>query len=702
MPEEKSPEQTADEKILATSKKRFDLCAEAEKDQRTVGLDDLKFRAGEQWPIQVINQRNAENRPCLTINVIPARERQILNDQRQNRQAIKVSPVGEGAEQETAEIIEGIVRHIEYDSNADIAYDTASACQLRNGWGYIRLITVEEDGQQEIKIRRVPNPFQIYMDPSCQEADYSDAKYAFVFDTLTKEEFEQEYPDAELCSVDDWNGIGDKAGDWISEEGVRIVEYFYIEPKTKKVKWVKHNGYEILERTDWQGKWIPIVPVLGDEIFVDGKRSYEGLVRWAKDPIRMKNFASSALVETISLAPKAPWLAKFGQTEDFPQWKTANTQAHDVLVWKSTEQGDTAPVRLVQEPAIQAIGALGATFDEAIRDVMGIYEAQYGARSQEKSGKAIIAKKQQGEIANFHYQDNLTRAVRFLGRQIVDLIRKVYNTAMVRRIIGQDGAQKLVQINQKFQSGQDQQGNPITKIYDLRTGKYDLEVKSGSYQSQREEAVQMMVQFAEVYPKLAEIAGDLIVGEMDFHNAQKIAERIKKTLPPNLADDDQGDPKVQLQQAQAQMSQMGQQIDLLSKANSQMLDVIQQKQVEQEGKREIAEMQEKTKILVAEITTKAQESQLRLKMEQDQWLALHGSADAVGKVAQQAAHDQASQQSDQQHESDMQGSDQAHQSGMADQQAQIAARQADQGHQQTLEQQQQAADLAPEPATSNA
>lgn len=680
-----------DQAILNTSKKRFELCQEAEKNLREVALDDLKFRAGEQWPEAIKNQRQVEKRPCLTINVLPARERQVLNDQRQNRPAIKVSAVDDKADVDTAEVLQGIIRHIEYDSNADVAYDTAFASACRIGFGYMRLITEIEDGQQVIKIKRVTNAFQVYMDPSCEEPDYSDANFGFFITTFTRDEYVEQYPDSELASLDDWESTGNKDPEWLSKDGVRVAEYFY--KKDGKVKWCLHNAVEILKKTDWLGRWIPIIPVLGDELNVDGHKMLEGIVRHAKDPMRMQNFMASAEVEAIALAPKAPYVAAYGQTEDFPEWKTANTQNHAVLRYKpvSSDGKDVGkPERNIAEPAIQAITESRMHFAEDLRDVTGIYQAQYGAKSQEVSGRAISAKKQQGEVANFHYIDNLTRALRFLGRQVLELIQKLYTAKMAIRTLGEDNTQKVVLINQMFNGRQ----------FSIGTGKYDVILSAGpSYATKRQEAADAMIEFSKVYPKLPEVAGDIMVASMDWPNHEKVAERIKKTLPQGLADDDPSDPKVALQQMQAQLRQAGQQIELLSKANSEMLDVIKQKQVEQEGKREITEMQERTKILVAEISTKAQESQLRMKMEQDQWLALHGSAHDLGLAAQQSQQDQQAQAADQNHEAGMQASDQAQESGMADKQAAIASQQADQGHAQTLEQQQQAADLAPEPAS---
>ena len=745
MPEDEKPTSKtgqSDQAILDTSKERFKLCEDAERELRKVALDDLKFRAGEQWDLNVKNKRAAENRPCMTVNVLAARERQILNNQRENRPAIKVNPTDDAGTVETGEILQGIIRHIEYDSDADTAYDTASASQCRNGFGYIRLLTEYESPtsmQQVIKIQREPNPFQIYMDPSSKKADRSDACFAFSFTTLTKAEYKEDYPGTELASLDDWNSVGDKDPGWLSEDGVRIVEYFYIEKEkdillqlsngktilnsklTKlprkvtivdkrdtevcTVKYCKHNAVEILEKNDWPGQWIPIIPVLGDEVNVDGKVTYEGMVRWSKDPMRMKNVMASAEVEAIMLAPKAPWLAAAGQTEDFPEWKTANTQNHAVLRYKPIDINGKdvgPPQRIVQEPAIQAIAEAGAAFDEALRDVQGIYEAQYGARSQEKSGIAIARKTQQGEVANFHYSDNLTRAIKFLGRQILDLIPKIYSAPTVMRIIGEDGTQKVVKVNQMFTVGEGQ--NATQKKYDLTAGTYDVTVSSGpSWQTKRQEAVASMLELAKSFPKLPEVAGDLMVQSMDWPNHEKVAERLKKAMPPGLADDDPQDPKAQVQQLQGQLKQAGQQIAVLSKVNEEALDMIKTKQVEQQGKFAIEKMKEEMQttrvVTVAEINTKAQDSTQRGQWEHEAYMESMRLAHEVGTQAVDNAAAMRKQASEQAHAGATQVMDQAHESGMADKQAEIASQQADQGHQQALEQQQQAAELQPEPAT---
>jgi hypothetical protein len=692
-----------DKEILEEAQARFELCVDAEKDVRRLALDDLQFRANidqAQWPATLRDERNAQSKPCLTINVLPARERQILNDQRQNRPAIKVSPVDDTGDEKTAEVLQGVVRHIEYDSNSDVAVDTAFSSAARIGFGYMRVITdfeYPDSFDQCIKIKRIPNPFSVYMDPNCFEPDYSDAEFGFIVTDYTKDEYKREFPGSQLADMDKWTTIGNTQPGWIQDEGARVAEYFYKERKKDKllqvqnaagetrsifaselsgempkgvrvlnereteresIKWLKINGVEVLERTEWPGRWIPIIPVLGDELDVDGKKVLEGIVRHTKDPIRMQNYMASAEVEAIALAPKSPWLVAAGQTEDFPEWKTANSKNHHVLRYTVKDINGTLvppPARIVQEPAIAAITEARMHFVDDLKAVTGIYDAQLGARSNEQTGKAILARQQQGQISNFHYVDNLTRAIRHLGRIVIDLIPKIYNKPRVMRIIGEDGKQETVQVNQRFNE------NGVDKLYDLTTGRYDVTVTSGpSYQTMRQQSAESMIQVSQAFPELWKVAGDIMAGFFDWPGHEKLAERLKKTLPPELVDDQDGDPEAQLVKAQAQIKQLMQQHQVLTQVVEQQTEMIKTKQVEQQGKVEQTKIQEQSRqfieqlkieaqITIAEINTKAQMSRDREQFTNDVWNKTHDSAHQFAMQKDQQGHDQgmAAQQADQ-------------------------------------------------------
>ena len=688
----------AEDEILIEARKRFVRCEEAEHRLRELAMDDLRFRAGEQWPEKLKAQRNLDARPCLTINILPARERQILNDQRQNRPSIKISAVDDGADEDTAEIIQGLIRHIEYDSNAEVAYDTAFAAAVRSGFGYFRVITEEEGDRQVIKIKRVRNAFMVYMDPNCQEPDYSDAKFGFVFTTFTKNEFKDEYPDSELSLMDDWTSIGDHAPGWVEKDGVRVAEYFYFEKG--KITWCKINGIEILERTEWPGRWIPIIPVLGDEIDLDGERQLEGMVRHTKDAVRMQNYMASAEVEAIALAPKAPFVVAGGQIEGYEKfWRQLNTRNLAYLPYKPVAQNGAAvppPQRQLAEPAIQAITQARAQFSQDLQDITGIYYAQLGQRSNETSGVAINNRRVGGELTNFHYQDNLARSIKHLGNILLDLIPHVYDDKRIVRIVNPDGTDKRVQINAPFQN----KGKKT--IYDLRKGRYGVVVSTGpGFQTKRQEAAAGMIEMTKAWPPMMQLAGDLLVKNLDWPGHEELAERLRKAMPPQLLDDNTDDPKVVAQKLQSENMMLMQH----NQANMQIMQKLQQelqaKVVDNQFKADIAKHKEEVQMIlqlakmendraIAEIESKAQDAQQRRKLDADLDIKQHVSAHEVAMQAmqqnherqmgtQQAMNDSASQASDQSHEATMAAGQQDHESKMADK----AAIQAQQS--QTLE-----------------
>lgn len=610
--------------LLTTARERFIIASDAESEIRKEALDDLEFRAGDQWPAEIKRQRYQDQRPCLTINQIPQFIRQITNDQRQNRPSIQINPVDSEADVDTAEVLEGMVRHIEYDSGADAAYDTAFQAAVTGGFGYFRINTAYTDPmsfEQDIKILRVRNAFTIYFDPSCKEPDYSDAMWAFVVETLSKEEFKDQYPDATLSAMDEWSSTGDG---WIGEDECRVAEYFYREVKQKtlyeledgtvsdvlpegkkpgkkrqtqiySVKWVKMVGDEVLEETDWPGKWIPIIPVLGDELDVDGKRILEGIVRQAKDPQRQYNFMSSATTETIALAPKSPFIAAAGQIENFEaDWQKANIANLSVLQYNPIDLNGhpvPPPQRQTVNPAIEATTNAMMQSSQDLKAVTGIYQAALGAQGNETSGKGILARQQQSHGANFHFVDNLSRSLRHAGRIIVDLIPHIYDTARTMRIIGEDGTQSTVQLQPggHQQSPQQQEmAQAVKKVFDVTVGRYDVTVSTGpSYQTKRQEAVASQMQLVSSFPQIMPVAGDIMVRNMDWPGAQEIADRMQKMLPPQLQENE-GQLPPQVQQHVAQLTQQNQQLtQALQTTTEELKDKTNIKAMELESKERV-------------------------------------------------------------------------------------------------------------------
>ena len=608
--------------ILATARARLDLAMSALSESREDENDDLKFYAGSpdnhwQWPADVLATRGAVQgqtinaRPCLTINKLPQHVRQVTNDQRQNRPGAKVIPVDDNADVEVADIFNGMIRHIEYISDADVAYDTACENQVSYGEGYIRLLTEYcEDNtfDQDIKIGRVRNSFSVYMDPTIQDPTGADAKWCFVTEDITKAEFERMYPDAAPITTLQSLGVGDQSiSNWLNEDTIRIADYYYIDfdrttlnlypgnatafegtPEDKqlraiygkpkksresdraKVKYCKINGYEILEEREWAGKYIPVIRIVGNEFEVDGRLYVSGLVRNAKDAQRMYNYWVSQEAEMLALAPKAPFIGYGGQFEGYEtNWKTANTQNWPYLEVNpdvTDGQGGMLPLPQRAQPPMASSGLLQAKAgaSEDIKSTTGQYNASLGMGSNERSGKAILARQREGDVGTYHYGDNLARGVRHVARQLVDLIPKIYDTQRIARIIGEDGETKMIKINpeqpQPVNKIVDQQGIVIEKIYNPGVGKYDVVAITGpGYATKRQEALEAMAQLLQGNPQLWAVAGDLFVKNMDWPGAQEMSKRFAKTIDPKFMSDGEDNPA--LQAAQQQMQAMGAEMD---------------------------------------------------------------------------------------------------------------------------------------------
>jgi hypothetical protein len=628
------PSKGGSEEILTVARSRMKTAMAAFSETREDELDDLRFYAGSpdnqwQWPADVLQTRGAVQgqtinaRPCLTINKLPQHVHQVTNEQRMNRPGIKVIPADDKADVDMADVFNGVIRHIEYISDADVAYDTACENQVSYGEGYIRLLTEycdEDTFDQDIKIGRIRNSFSVYMDPLIQDPTGADAKWCFITEDLPKAEYERLYPDAAPISTLMSLGVGDQSiSQWINENTIRIAEYFYIEYEKqtlnlypgnqtaftgtpedkqlrlmfgkpirtreadrKKVKWCKINGYDILEQREWAGAYIPVVRVVGNEFEVDGRMYVSGLVRNAKDAQRMYNYWVSQEAEMLALAPKAPFIGYGGQFEGYEQqWKTANTNNWPYLEVNpdvTDGQGAVLPLPQRAQPPMASSGLLQAKAGAAedIKSATGQYNASLGMTSNERSGKAILARQREGDIGTYHYVDNLARAIRHIGRQLVDLIPKIYDTERIARIIGEDGEPDTVRMNpmqeEPVKRIVDQEGNLIEKIYNPSVGKYDVRVITGpGYATKRQEALESMAQLLQGNPQLWSVAGDLFVKNMDWPGAQDLAKRFKKTIDPKvLADEDDPALAAANQQMEAMAAEMENMFQMLQNVNQSM------------------------------------------------------------------------------------------------------------------------------------
>jgi len=623
-----------DSEILTTARTRLSSAISAYSESREDELDDLKFYAGSpdnhfQWPADVLATRGAVQgqtinaRPCLTINKLPQHVRQVTNDQRQNRPTGKVIPADDNADVEVAEVFNGIVRHIQYISDADVAYDTACENQVTYGEGYIRILTEYCDDNtfdQDIKIGRVRNSFSVYMDPTIQDPCGADAKWCFVTEDILKSDYERMFPNAAPLTTLMTLGVGDQSlSQWLNEDTVRVADYYYVDydeatlnlypgnqtafagtpedqqlkamfgkpvrsrkSQRQRIRYCKINGYEILERGEWAGKYIPVVRVIGNEFEVDGRLYLSGLVRNAKDAQRMYNYWTSQEAEMLALAPKAPFIGYGGQFEGYEtQWKTANTQNWPYLEVNpdvTDGAGNILPLPQRAQPPMAQTGLIQAKMgaSEDIKSSTGQYNASLGMTSNERSGRAILARQREGDVGTYHYVDNLARAVRYVTRQLVDLIPKIYDTQRIARIIGEDGETKMAKIDptqpEPVRKIMNQQGIVLEKVYNPSVGKYDVVVTTGpNYATKRQEAMESMGQVLQGNPQLWGVAGDLFVKNMDWPGAQELAKRLAKTIDPKLISDDE-DPAMQAarQQMEAMAQEMQQMATMLQNVQQSM------------------------------------------------------------------------------------------------------------------------------------
>lgn len=581
----------SDDDLLAEIREKFERAAERENDNRERALNDIKFaRLGEQWPEAVKKLREDERRPCLVINRMPAFIRQVVNEARANRPAINVIPADSNADPQTAEMMSGLIRNIEVSSNADIAYDTAVEAAVGGGFGYFRINIAypdEDTFDKDIVIERIADPLTVYGDPDSESADGSDWNCAFIVSTITRDAFEAKYKGKEPV---DWDatGYGALKAPWLDGEDILIAEYWHREEVPGKLLALSNDtavpdseyaeregeyaalgvevvgqrgvtrhkvtqyivsGAEVLETVEWPGKYIPIVPVYGDEVVIEGKRHFKSLITDAKDAQREHNYWRSAAAETIALAPKAPFVGEEGVFDADPNWATANDKSHTYLEHTKgqpapTRQGYAGPPVGEMQQAVNAV--------EDMKAIIGIYDASLGVRSNETSGVAIRQRQRQGDIATFHFIDNLSRSIRHAGRIILDLIPRVFSTARIVRVLGEDMKPQNVQLAPADQQQQlmieaQMKGQQLSRLFDVTAGKYDLVVKSGpSFGTQREQAREEIVEIIRAYPDSVAILGPMYLRNSDWPGADEAADKLE--APQG------GDPR----QAQAQIGQMQQ------------------------------------------------------------------------------------------------------------------------------------------------
>ncbi len=649
----KQPTATSDA-VIKEALERFDDSQEGTVDSRDTFENDIRFaRLGDQWPEDIRKLRQQEGRPYLTINKLPALIRAVANESRQNKPGIKVSPVDNGADEDTAEIIGGLVRSIERNSNAPVAYNTAIDQSLSGGFGFFRVAIDYAHGESfdlEAQIHRIPNSLMVHWDIMSTEFTSADWGYAFISDILDKKEYKRKWPEASMVPFD----TGTQSYNiryWNDERGVRVAEYFLREPMTRTliqfafvdpntqetvIKAIREedlptlakryfeaggitanggtdeelaqqfvqatqmdernrrdveyhkvmrriiNGVEVLDEEEWPGSTIPICPVWGDEVYDDGRRRFRSMIRDARDPQMMHNFWRSATTELVALAPRVPWVGPKGfvPKDKEEEWLHANERSYSYLEYEGTVPPQRQPFAGVPTGALQE----ATTANEDMQAVTGIYPASIGARSNETSGVAIQTRERQGDVSNYHFIDNLSRAIQGCGKILVEIIPAVYSTRETIRILGEDQIEKVIKLTQEDggTSKNNIQGQP--RLYNLAVGKYDVEVKTGpSFQTQREETRETLMEIGKAVPAAMPIIADLLADLMDFQGADKLARRLNSMLPPEIRaqEDEEGyEDNPEAAEAKQALKAQGQQFEQIQQ---QIMGELQQFKAENDA-----------------------------------------------------------------------------------------------------------------------
>lgn len=636
------------EKIFRQASKRFERVKTYEHNCRSYARDDLKFAHGDayngyQWPVNIRQNRERDQKPCLTLNRTQQHNLMIINDAKQNKPGIMVRPTGNEASYESAQVLESVIRHIEYQSKASIAYDISTEFQVEVGYGAIRVradYISDDTFDQDIFIESCRRPDLVYFDPDAKEVDRSDAKWAFVVDEVPLDDFDDIYPQyAGQTQV-----FSEPSDEWRTKQHVRVAEYFWIEtaPDTlyqftdphdgslktirgammtpaleaklqgdksvrkrrimaPKVKWALIVGTNVAELRDIPCQFIPLVPVIGRETFIDGQYDRMGHTRALLDPQRMYNYWSSQAVEQVALMSKTPWVAPAAAIEGQEvYWNTANTVNYSVLVWNHLDdEGNPIPPPQRQEPPSMASAYLQGmqVTQQEMMMVSGQFQSQMGEASNERSATSIQQRQRQGDVATYHFIDNLAIAIRQVGRIVMDMIPRIYDTARVIQAQGEDGISFEVQIDpqaaQAYQAHRAHDGQVAKHVLNPMLGRYEVEADVGpAWGTKREQAAEAFAQILAQAPQLAPVIGDIYFRNLDIPMANEAAERLKRGVPKELLGQGPSQTEQQLQ-GQLQKTQA-----LLAKIWGQLVEA-KSKQISTEQLRDIDAYDSETKRIAA-------------------------------------------------------------------------------------------------------
>lgn len=637
--------------FISQALERFNLADSDENYSRLEGLTDVLMVDGEgQWDSTIRGMRERKGRPCITINRLQPMLQHVTNEQRMSRPSIQVEPVAGGADPDSAQIRQGIIRHVEVRSHAKTVYDTAFERMLEKGWSWFRIVTEfesERSQNQTLRIEGFVNDFCVYWDPDAQDPTRKDMKWAFVVYDMPRGEYLTRWPKSKAAGLSNFSSFGDDAPGWFQSDSIRVAEYYYIKEVPEKlfymadgseskfeseldgteylafdanglpagrmsarssVNWGLINAVEVLEgnhgddieaNTEGRkiaGKYIPLIMLTGRERIVNGQRRLSGMVRNAREPQRIYNYLTTAFVEMIALAPKSPFIAAAGQIEKYKKiWETANTENWPYLPYDPmTVDGQNVPPpqRTEFNPQVLALAQGIREFDNDLKLIFNIFDASLGTAKPDQSGRAVVALQQRSDSGNMNWLDNSRRSLEHAGDVMLCQIPEVFDAPRIQTIVRPDNQRQQILINQEFDEilpapeGQ-------KKPYYMQTGEYSCSVSIGEYASKRQKAVASLSELAKNVPEAALGLLPLIIENMDTPFAAEALAIVKRLQPPQLQEP--GSPEQMQQQFMMLMQQHEELVQALEAANH----TIETKEVEADSREFITGLQVQAQVAIA-------------------------------------------------------------------------------------------------------
>lgn len=595
-------------KVFEEAMENYSLAKTAWEEIHKESIEDKEFALlGKQWDHDILSQRTRDKKTSKVFDNCAKYVRYVANSSLKNSPAIRVTPKSKDKKKE-AEIIAGIIRQIENDSNAKQVYNYAFTDCLSSGIGAFEIIIDLDDEENKLKIKKIIDPTSLYIDPSAQEPDFSDAQFMIRLKKISKKKFAALYPDKDITCKHDKNR------DWFNDDSIDILEYW-----TKNdniVDWYLLNANEILDSSiyhgGYQGSMIPIIVMLGEDVIVNGERHIKSIIRDIKDRQRYYNFVNSENIDYLSRASQGGWLLTEKTAERYLDIYQDTSKNNNVLVYPSNTE---KPVRIEPPQAPTAYLQEMSRLEQEMRSTVGVRDPFNDDMPKMQSGKATQLQLQQQNLSTSFWNDRLYLAVKTCGKILTDLIPKFYNFPHVTQIIGLDGQQNSENIMLPNDKGE---------VIDLNSS-YSVTISTGaSYQDQQEATFEKLLELYKANPAMFSVGSDLLVRNLDIVESDTLADRLFAMMPPQiqqLSKTGEQDPKIVMIQMQKQMEEMGKVLEQTTQALTQKTQESQQLQemIQNKSQTEMMklESQNQNKLQTEVMSNQSAEQQIAMKSESD-------------------------------------------------------------------------------------